>query len=594
MTADATASRRDSWGVGEVAAFAGVSPATVRRWIRAGQVTAIKESGRYLIPRDENIDFVLAQMRKEYERPEEPWVPADLVTYADWHTVIDELVWLLKVTFSDREALKKREFRLDQLLQRHVEANVGSLRKVRSSFSPAKSLPRELVEDDLLRGWYNELSFAFPLRSSTLGLRFRDVEANKKDAEIRFMFPSWRFIQAYYAIYFYARCLCQMKTSTFRLERHGATLNTFSHGVLASCESTIWPWPLSIRYSPGRRVRRSTLPPWQRAHLGYRYARHPRAPHRTPQQSYEFVREQLQKRAKIRGNDSTYTLVDFLYDFRVWANYRDIDSLLALWGPGYRAIIDMNLGALLFFIASSAEIAFAASLGEEAYLGKLQHLYDGFVSRDDHLRREFPSCPLYQRLQVLRGTGIVTSGIRLTTDENPHAVELIRPSAHQADRVDIPVRGDILHPQPAQPINRTLDPIQGVAVRAAVEQFFSDLHRQYLKPAGYRKVRHNFSRAMDGYTEHFGFQGSAWNDAAGAWRFYINVGVDFPDSSNRLPVRIEHVVPGAPQHFDLPEPDHDAFARTIAELLASASEQIAAQLPEIRQAFSQQRYWVGF
>jgi hypothetical protein len=55
------------------------------------------------------------------------------------------------------------------------------------------------------------------------------------------------------------------------------------------------------------------------------------------------------------------------------------------------------------------------------------------------------------------------------------------------------------------------------AVGSTADEFFSDLHRQYLKPRGYRKVRHNLSRAMEGYVEHSGFQGSAYNDAAGAW-----------------------------------------------------------------------------
>jgi hypothetical protein len=130
-------------------------------------------------------------------------------------------------------------------------------------------------------------------------------------------------------------------------------------------------------------------------------------------------------------------------------------------------------------------------------------------------------------------------------------------------------------------------------VGSVADKFFSDLHRQYLKPRGYRKVRHNFSRAMDGYVEHFGFQGSAYNDAAGAWRFYINVGVEFPELP-RGNVRIADVVPGAPSDFDLPASGHDALADRIAELVLRASESIAAQSPEIRRAFRQQRYWVGF
>jgi hypothetical protein len=140
----------------------------------------------------------------------------------------------------------------------------------------------------------------------------------------------------------------------------------------------------------------------------------------------------------------------------------------------------------------------------------------------------------------------------------------------------------------------TVKPIPGAVVRAAAEQYLSDLHHQYLKPAGYRKASHDVSRARDGYVEHFGFQGSAFNDSSDSWRFYINGAVDFPDIAKRPPVRISDVLPDAPRQYDLPEPDHRAFAREIAGLLGRASEHIAAQRPEIRVAFGEKRYWVGF
>jgi hypothetical protein len=381
-------------------------------------------SGRYRIDRDGNAGFFVGQIEKQHGKPDEPWVPKDLASYADWHTVIDEVVWLLKVTLSERSDLARHRFRLDWLLQHHLETNVRSLSNVRSSFKPAAVPPRGLVEDDLLRGWYNELAYASPLRASTLGLTFGDVEANKKGAESRLMFPSWRFIQAYYAIYFYVRCLCLMKTSGFRLEQHGATLNTFGNGVLAACERALLPWPVSVYYAPGHRVLRSTLPISQLPHLRYDYARHPRTPCRTPRDSYEYIRTQLRKRARGRGKHSAYTLIDFLYDFRVWANYKDIDGLLALWGPGYRAFIDMDLAVLVFFIGSAAEIAFASAFGEEAYVDQLQHFYDTFVLRDQQLRGQFRSCPLFQRAEVFRGTGLVNSGVTPAVEESPHVVSL--------------------------------------------------------------------------------------------------------------------------------------------------------------------------
>jgi len=131
-------------------------------------------------------------------------------------------------------------------------------------------------------------------------------------------------------------------------------------------------------------------------------------------------------------------------------------------------------------------------------------------------------------------------------------------------------------------------------VRASVESFFSDIHRNYLKPRGYHKKHHAFIRELDGYTEAFAFQGSAWNDSVGPWRFYINVTVAFPDIPNRPAVRIEHVVAGTPQHFDLPEPAPPSFAGELAVLLGQASDSIASQLPQIREAFLEKRYWVGF
>src|SRR5438046_2062639 len=100
-------------------------------------------------------------------------------------------------------------------------------------------------------------------------------------------------------------------------------------------------------------------------------------------------------------------------------------------------------------------------------------------------------------------------------------------------------------------------------MRDSVTQFFSRLHREHLKARGYKKVRYTFSRDMGGYTERIQFQGISWNDANSPWRFYITFGVEFPDLPSRSPcrdfpathcwARIERVVPGAPNQYDLPE-----------------------------------------
>jgi len=55
------------------------------------------------------------------------------------------------------------------------------------------------------------------------------------------------------------------------------------------------------------------------------------------------------------------------------------------------------------------------------------------------------------------------------------------------------------------------------------DTFTSELHATHLKPRGFKKTRHTFSRSHEGYT----IQGSAWNNSSGPWTFYLNCGISF-------------------------------------------------------------------
>src|SRR3972149_6142624 len=52
-----------------------------------------------------------------------PYAPTELKTYSGWHQTLDELVWLLKVTYATPEALRKRRFRLDTLFAGYIKKN---------------------------------------------------------------------------------------------------------------------------------------------------------------------------------------------------------------------------------------------------------------------------------------------------------------------------------------------------------------------------------------------------------------------------------------------------------------------------------------
>ena len=73
--------------------------------------------------------------------------------------------------------------------------------------------------------------------------------------------------------------------------------------------------------------------------------------------------------------------------------------------------------------------------------------------------------------------------------------------------------------------------LKGNIMQARVKDFFSEFHRQKLKPIGFKKINHTFSRDKGSYIERFNFQGSSWNssDTTEPWFFYINVGVQFKE-----------------------------------------------------------------
>lgn len=124
-----------------------------------------------------------------------------------------------------------------------------------------------------------------------------------------------------------------------------------------------------------------------------------------------------------------------------------------------------------------------------------------------------------------------------------------------------------------------------------IEEYLSQLHREHLKPRGFTKVGHTFSRQRDSFTERFQVQGSAWNDSSQPWRFYLNVGVAFPDLPPRLPdrdfpathcwARVDAIVTGAPSHFELQPGERDILTASLCGYIDDADERLSAAVETI-------------
>jgi excisionase family DNA binding protein len=408
--------------VAEAARSLRVSAGTIYRWIGAGTLRRLLVDGRTIIPYDGNSDFFREHLLQRASEPERAYVAPEISRYSKWHEVLDEFVWLLKACYSEPRDLKRRRFRTDVLFSHYVRDNSITLGKLRSAFlSSSTTVPSDIWED-LQRGWYNELAFNLPLRASTLGLSFADLTENEAATAARFTFPSWRITTAYYSVYFYLRAVTRLKQPKFRLVEHGATLRNFKNCALHPFESTVWRFPFDIAYLPGTRKSRKEMLPFRLKHLRFKYALHPRPPHRSPAQAFEHIRQVFRKRSRLNNQVIHYTLFDFLHDFRVWANYLEIEHLLNLRGPGYKGFLDQALSSILFFVGGVTELVFLALVGETCFRNKCQRFYSVICAASSELESAYPLLPLSQRLDLMKAHGFVLSALRHKVKSNKNLV----------------------------------------------------------------------------------------------------------------------------------------------------------------------------
>jgi hypothetical protein len=142
-------------------------------------------------------------------------------------------------------------------------------------------------------------------------------------------------------------------------------------------------------------------------------------------------------------------------------------------------------------------------------------------------------------------------------------------------------------------------------VSDVLSTFFSQLHREHLKPRGFKKERYTFTRDAGAYVERLNFQRSAWSSAAEK-RFYINVGIWFPEyahdtsgsgyfSGNHWATRVESLVPEAPQHWDVhTATDPAALSAELARVIDAASRRLAARIGNCRDEYLQRRKRVAY
>jgi len=394
-----------------------ISPSTIYRWIREGKLNSQKSGRRVFVIRDDTFFSFLSEMLEWNYDKNDAYIPDELLQYEYWHQNIDYFSWLLKICYSSKEDIKRKRFRIDKIFQNYIKINKITINGVKNLFNKSVQRKNEVFED-LKRGWYNEMSFSFPLKDSTLGCSFSDIYNNYDISSDRFQFPSWKIVMSYYSVYFYLRTITLMKNSTFRLKKHTATLNCFKNNVIPVISKSLWGFPLNIEYNPNKRIYRNKILLSKLEYSKYRYCSHPRSPNLSPIDIFESIVKQFTKNGKKFSIKSQYTIFDFLLEFRIWANYLDISNLISLYGKGYKGFLDQNLSLILFIISGIAEISVIAKFGENEYLKSLQEIYDTFALNNSQIRRNFLNVSMYQRMKIYRNLGFISKDIKLKKEEN--------------------------------------------------------------------------------------------------------------------------------------------------------------------------------
>jgi hypothetical protein len=134
------------------------------------------------------------------------------------------------------------------------------------------------------------------------------------------------------------------------------------------------------------------------------------------------------------------------------------------------------------------------------------------------------------------------------------------------------------------------------ATQAMVKRFISDLYINNLKPQGFRRSGHSFTRAHPEYLERIQIQGSSWNGLDSAplilrlqearWQFFVNVAVrltNVPVANGHFHAecRIERLVDESEAIYELREAVFTPLVGRVAEHVAIASARLPERLAEI-------------
>lgn len=382
--------------VSDLAIETGIPSSEIKGWIAKGRLSGIGVGNEYL---DEistqkvrnnaanpHIKDKLLVLTNSFSNA----YATDILEYNCFHESLDVLCWMLKIRYSTKDSLSRRRFQLLDLAEAFLRVNIIDFSKIRRVLGASANLTK--LEFFLKKGLYNEMAYCLATPKSYLNVGRRiDTEEWKN------RFPSWSIITAYYAIYEFTSTLAVATFGTLNPKQHLASINSLEAGGFSSICKVVNFYPFNLPMPPKRSLKSL------RGHQTFwsnKYAAYPRD---GSSSIYELESNYLSLIALHKS------FIHHLYEFRVWANYTGIETLLRLENGGLLAFLYRNLQTLIFFAAIQAELTALALLGEAKFTEIIQEAVILQIPRHGFFDLSAEWYPAILRMRLYQAAGILST-----------------------------------------------------------------------------------------------------------------------------------------------------------------------------------------
>lgn len=328
--------------------------------------------------------------------------------YLIYHDTLDKFCWLIKLYYSDKKTIKNKHYKLDVLFQNFIKNNKYNHEKITKNVSSELDLEKSIFH--LKKGWYNEL-----VRSVPFSEDFLEAGTNIKGKTKFSGAIAWNIIQSYYSYYEYTNALVFTEKSDINTKEHNKTLKIFSNDLYSKLSRKTLFYPFNINSQKHSNKQFQDF-------YKYEYALYPRLGGKDIKGLDNDIFKMLDNLSK--NNQSKNTFIDFFYDFRVWANYTGIETVVKLKNGGYLEFLKRNLSLIVFFMGGITELALLPLIGEEEFLKILKEFNSKYILNHEEYGNPLFN-PIFARFRIYKHLGIITQDTSFLVPKNIDPLILI-------------------------------------------------------------------------------------------------------------------------------------------------------------------------